>query len=161
MKCPKCWNTFIRLKKKLFSPVKMSMARWEFCLVSVAYESLHVSKNWLWIIIYDLYEYASATIFVDMYPWFYMPASVHQILIRRAGTLPKGMFSKEPLEARNKNLRKFRFHNCRNMLAKIPRKAWHIPFTFFFIPSLPCYPKVQRRLQKDQLWRKWNGSVIL
>lgn len=55
----------------------------------------------------------TATLFVDLYPWYNMPASLHRILIRgseiiKATPLPIGMFSEEALESRNKDFRKYR-----------------------------------------------------
>lgn len=46
---------------------------------------------------FHLYTYATATVFVGMYPWFYMPASVHKILMHGADiirhvALPIGKF---------------------------------------------------------------------
>lgn len=64
------------------------------------------------------YALQTAIIFVDLYPWFYMPTSVHKILMHGAEiikhfALPIGMMSEEALEARNKDLRKYRLHHTR------------------------------------------------
>uniref|UniRef100_A0A6P7GKW0 Uncharacterized protein LOC114338051 n=1 Tax=Diabrotica virgifera virgifera TaxID=50390 RepID=A0A6P7GKW0_DIAVI len=55
----------------------------------------------------------TATLYIDLYPWYYMPASLHRILIHgpeiiKVVPLPVGMFSEEALESRNKDFRKFR-----------------------------------------------------
>ena len=65
----------------------------------------------------------TATNFVDLYPWFYMPSTVHKILIHGSDvikhvSLPIGMMTEEALEARNKDLRKFRLHHTRKNLRK-------------------------------------------
>ena len=60
----------------------------------------------------------SAEMFVQLYPWFYMPSSIHKILIHGAAiikhvSLPIGMMSEEALEARNKDCRNIREHHSR------------------------------------------------
>ena len=69
------------------------------------------------------YTYATAEIFVREYPWFYMPSSVHKILIHGADIikyvgLPIGMMSEEALEARNKDVRNYRLHHTRKTSRK-------------------------------------------
>lgn len=61
----------------------------------------------------------TAEIFVHLYPWFYMPASVHKLLIHGAdichhfGLLPIGILSEEAGEARNKEFRRVREYHTR------------------------------------------------
>ena len=60
----------------------------------------------------------TAQIFVQNYPWFYMPSSVHKILLHgylviEHMTLPIGMMSEEALESRNKDFKKYREHFTR------------------------------------------------
>lgn len=58
----------------------------------------------------------TAQLYVDEYKWYYMPQSVHKILIHggsiiKAAELPIGHLSEEAQEARNKDTRRFReFH---------------------------------------------------
>lgn len=64
------------------------------------------------------YTYETAELFVKEYPWFYMPSSIHKILIHGADIidnvgLPIGMMSEEALESRNKDARNFRQHHTR------------------------------------------------
>lgn len=64
------------------------------------------------------YAYETAEIFVHEYPWFYMPSSIHKILIHGGEIisnvgLPIGMMSEEALEARNKDVRNFRLLHIR------------------------------------------------
>lgn len=59
------------------------------------------------------YALETAEIFVDRYPWYNMPSSVHRILIHGADiishvALPIGMMSEEALKARNKEFRDLR-----------------------------------------------------
>jgi len=55
----------------------------------------------------------TAALYVILYPWYNMPASVHKILVHGAdiikkAPLPIGMYSEEALESRNKDFRKYR-----------------------------------------------------
>jgi len=70
-------------------------------------------------------EYCSQTfkLYVEKYDWFYMPASVHKVLIHSAKiisnfSLPIGMYSEDAQEARNKDNKNYRLHHAR----KIDRK---------------------------------------
>lgn len=58
---------------------------------------------------FETYCWQTAKIFVDKYPWFYMPFSIHKILIHgsdiiKNASLPIGMMSEEAQESRNKDL---------------------------------------------------------
>ena len=60
-------------------------------------------------------EYARSTLemYLKLYPWYYMPISVHKVLyhgndIIESSILPIGQLSEEALEARNKDSRKYR-----------------------------------------------------
>lgn len=62
---------------------------------------------------FDLYAQNTAELFVEKYNWYYMPSSVHQILLHGSGTiesacLPIGQLSEEAAEARNKDFKRFR-----------------------------------------------------
>lgn len=68
--------------------------------------------------IFRQYAFDTAKLFVDEYPWFYMPCSIHKILIHGADIievvpLPIGQMSEEALEARNKDCRNIREHHTR------------------------------------------------
>lgn len=67
---------------------------------------------------FENYTRKTAEKFVELYPWYYMPASVHKLLIHgpaivKASVLPIGMYSEEALESRNKHLRNYREHHAR------------------------------------------------
>lgn len=67
---------------------------------------------------FSIYCLETAEIFIDKYPWYYMPSSIHKILIHGADiiknvSLPIGMMSEEAQEARNKDFRNFRQHHTR------------------------------------------------
>lgn len=63
----------------------------------------------------------TADLFVHLYPWFYMPASVHKLLIHGAdicqyfGVLPIGILSEEAGESRNKDFRNVRENHTRKV----------------------------------------------
>lgn len=72
-------------------------------------------------------EYAleTAKLYVAKYPWYYMPASLHKVLIygeaiiEHYSILPLGELSEDAQESRNKDYKNFRLHHAR----KISRKA--------------------------------------
>ena len=69
---------------------------------------------------FDKYTKDTAKLFVQAYPWFYMPASVHKVLVHGAdiisgAILPIGQLSEEAQESRNKDLKSFRRSHSRKM----------------------------------------------
>lgn len=62
--------------------------------------------------------YETAKCYVELYGWYYMPQSVHRILIHgadiiKAALLPIGSLSEEPQECRNKDLKRYRENRTR------------------------------------------------
>lgn len=62
----------------------------------------------------------TAHLFVSLYPWYYMPATVHKVLIHgeeiiKKVLVPIGQLSEEAQEARNKDFRKFRQYKSRKL----------------------------------------------
>ena len=60
----------------------------------------------------------TAHLFVALYPWYYMPTSVHKLLIHGAeivkyALLPIGQLSEDAQESRNKDIKNFRLHHSR------------------------------------------------
>jgi hypothetical protein len=69
---------------------------------------------------FDNYAKETAKLFESLYAWYYMPASVHKVLIPRsaivsAALLPIGQLAEEAQEARNKDIKKFREHYTRKL----------------------------------------------
>lgn len=68
---------------------------------------------------FQIYATETAELYVKLYGWFYMPASVHKILIHGAkiidnfGLVPIGLLSEESQESRNKDLKHYRKFNTR------------------------------------------------
>lgn len=72
---------------------------------------------------FELYTKDTAKLYIEHYNWYYMPATVHKILIHgtiiiSSALLPIGMLSEEAQEARNKDLRKYREHHARKFSRK-------------------------------------------
>lgn len=65
---------------------------------------------------FDHFAKETANLFIDLYGWYYMPASIHKILMHGAEIIqnfifPIGNLSEEAAEARNKHFRHYReFH---------------------------------------------------
>lgn len=66
-------------------------------------------------------EYAldTAQVYVNKYMWYYMPSSVHKVLIhgesviRHYSVLPLGQLSEDAQESRNKDYKRYRLHHAR------------------------------------------------
>ncbi|XP_076547285.1 uncharacterized protein LOC143305923 [Osmia lignaria lignaria] len=70
------------------------------------------------------YAFETAQLYVYHYNWYYMPQTVHKVLIHGAEIIksfivPIGQLSEEALESRHKDCKRFREHNTR----KFSRKA--------------------------------------
>lgn len=65
------------------------------------------------------YAFKTAEIYVSKYKWYYMPSSVHKILLHGANIirfnaiLPLGQLSEDAQESRNKNYKQYRLHHAR------------------------------------------------
>lgn len=65
------------------------------------------------------YALETARFYVSKYNWYYMPSSVHKILIhgeniiKHFAVLPIGQLSEDAQESRNKDYKKFRLHHAR------------------------------------------------
>lgn len=67
---------------------------------------------------FSSYCLETARYLVKIYPWYYMPASVHKILIHGAQVIehfnvPIGQLSEEAQESRNKDLKRYRQNHTR------------------------------------------------
>lgn len=67
---------------------------------------------------FESFAYETAQLFVTEYKWYYMPASVHKVLLHgssviKVSLLPIGQLSEEAQEARNKDIKKIREFNTR------------------------------------------------
>lgn len=69
---------------------------------------------------FDSYAKETAEMYVKLYPWYYMAATVHKILIHgadviRFAVVPIGQLSEEVQESRHKEVRRYRECNTRKM----------------------------------------------
>lgn len=88
------------------------LTNFKFILISL---SCHLPLN---AKLFEKLCHSTAELFVSLYPWFYMPSTVHKILIHggqiiRSSILPLGMLGEEGSEARNKDYKNFRLHHSR------------------------------------------------
>lgn len=64
------------------------------------------------------YARDTANLAISLYPWYYMPATVHKILIHgkdiiECAAFPIGSLSEEAQEGRNKDYKQYRIHHSR------------------------------------------------
>ncbi|XP_018797861.1 PREDICTED: uncharacterized protein LOC108974460 [Bactrocera latifrons] len=112
------------------------------------------ASNSVWLTMTNLnYIYTSDTakLFVQNYSWFYMPVTVHKVLmhgkdIMDAAVLPIGMLSEEAEEARNKDYRKYRLMFSR----KCDRISTDV-FNILLITSDPYISSLRRHSNKISL----------
>ncbi|CAI6356581.1 unnamed protein product [Macrosiphum euphorbiae] len=69
---------------------------------------------------FETYGIQTAELFVELYPWYYMPTSVHTILLHgadviRHAILPIGQLSEESQESQNKHYKNYREHHTRKI----------------------------------------------
>lgn len=69
---------------------------------------------------FSSYARDTAAMYVQRYPWYYMPVTVHKILIHGSDVMqhavvPIGQLSEEVQESRHKEVRRYREHNSRKM----------------------------------------------
>lgn len=68
---------------------------------------------------FSKYTYSTAQLYVNNYNWYYMPSSMHKILIHGEkiieyyAILPIGQLSEDAQESRNKDYKKFKLHHSR------------------------------------------------
>lgn len=85
------------------------------------------------------YGMDTAKLYIQLYSWYYMPSSVHKVLIHGAdiiqyAALPIGMLSEEALESRNKDFRNIRESHTRKMSRE---KTMHDLFHYLLLSSDP------------------------
>jgi hypothetical protein len=91
---------------------------------------------------FDKYTKAMAKLFVQAYPWFYMPVNVHKVLVNGAdiisgAILPIWPLSEEAQESRNKDLKSFRRSHSRKMSRSSTNEDFLI---YFFFPRIHLSP---------------------
>lgn len=80
---------------------------------------------------YEIYAEATATLYVDRYNWYYMPVSVHKMLMHGAHfidmlCIPVGQVSEETIEARHKDIRRVRlYHASKTSRTRVNKDLMH------------------------------------
>lgn len=104
----------------------------------------------------------TAKLYVELYPWYYMPSSLHKILIHGADiiqqfSLPIGMISEEALESRNKDMRNVREFHTR----KISReKTMQDLFQSLIVSSDPVISSISKKSFKHRNSEPLCADVI-
>jgi hypothetical protein len=98
---------------------------------------------------FDKYTKGTAKLFVKKYPWFYLSASVHKVLVHGADIvsgviLRIGQLSKEAQESRNKDLKYFRSSHAR----KISRSSTDDVFNLLLVSSDPLISSLRKLPKK-------------
>ena len=67
---------------------------------------------------FAIYCKETLNLYVSLYPWFFMPVTLHKILVHgpvivKRMCLPIGLFSEEAQERRNKDIKSYRLHHSR------------------------------------------------
>lgn len=98
-------------------------------------------------------EYALETArkFVELYPWYYMPTSVHKLLIHgpeiiASALLPIGQLSEDAQEARNKDSKRFREDFSRKCSRE---NTMHDVFNQLMVTSDPYISSIRKLPQKS------------
>jgi hypothetical protein len=106
------------------------------------------------------YALQTAQLYVQLYPWYYMPASMHKILIHGAeiiihALLPMGQLSEEAQETRNKDLKLYRKSHTR----KVSRETTNQDLLNLLLVSSDPYVTSLRKL--PQKLRKSLSAKVL
>lgn len=110
---------------------------------------------------FNIYAKKTAELFVNNYPWYYMPPSVHKVLIHgseviKHAILPIGQLSEEAQEAKNKDFRFIREHHTR----KSSRISTNEDLmNYFFLFSDPIISDKSRK--KIQNYKKSVNKDVL
>lgn len=69
---------------------------------------------------FESYAFQTAQLYVELYNWYYMPSSVHKILLHgskiiESFLIPIGLLSEEAQEARNKDFKRIRENHTRKL----------------------------------------------
>lgn len=96
---------------------------------------------------FDSYAKETAELYVQLYGWYFMPPSVHKILIHggeivRHALLPIGQLSEEAQEAKNKDFKFIREHRSRKHSRKHTNEDL---MNYLILSSDPCISLIARK----------------
>ncbi|XP_018338944.1 PREDICTED: uncharacterized protein LOC108756365 [Trachymyrmex septentrionalis] len=100
---------------------------------------------------YEKFAFETAELFVDLYPWYPMPTTIHKLLIHgpliiASALLPIGQMSEEAQEASNKLIKKYR----RDFSRKHSRKATMTDVFHRLLLSSDPFVSSVRKIPKKQ-----------
>lgn len=100
---------------------------------------------------FDKYCIETARLLVSLYPWYYLPASIHKVLIHGSAVIdyfhvPIGQLSEEAQEARNKDWKRYIFFSC--------------VFTFLFLISDTVNSIPERLHDRQRTMILSTGSLL-
>lgn len=106
------------------------------------------------------FAHNTAKYFVEIYPWFCMPPTLHKFLIHgpeivQHALLPIGELSEEAQEARNKDFKNYREHFARKCSRE---KSNEDIFNRFLLSSDPFISSISRQYEqkKKKIYRSQN-----
>lgn len=91
--------------------------------------------------------------YVKLYPWYYMPVTVHKILVHGSeiinyAIVPIGQLSEEVQEARHKEVRRYREHHTRKVSRpKMVEDLFHL----LLVSSDPLIKTMRRTFTSKEL----------
>lgn len=98
------------------------------------------------------YTEETASLYVKLYPWYYMPATVHKIHgadVIDFAVVPIGQLSEEVLECRHKEVRRFRSQNTRKISrTKTNEDLLHV-LLISSDPVVSLYRQIENSKKKD------------
>jgi hypothetical protein len=103
--------------------------------------------------VFKNYALETAQLYVQLYPWYYMPASMHKILIHGTeiiehALLPKVQLSEEAQETRNKDLKLYRRSRTRKVSRETTTRIYSI-YCLFIGSLITSLRKLPQKLRKS------------
>lgn len=110
---------------------------------------------------FQQYTMDTAKLYVSLYPWYFMPPSVHKILIHGAdisanAILPIGQLGEEAQEAKNKDFKFIREHGTRKHSAESTNQDL---FNYFLLSSDPYISTLSLK-QKNNSKLKFDKEAL-
>lgn len=112
---------------------------------------------------FSKFAFETAQMAVNLYPWYFLPASLHKILLHgkeiiESCALPIGSLSEEAQESRNKDYRFYRCHNSR----KSSRTATNEDiFHMFLISSDPLISQLRPEPKAKHFFVSEDAKCLL
>lgn len=110
------------------------------------------------------YSKETARLYVELYPWYYMPATVHKILIHGSDVIdfavvPIGQLSEEVLECRHKEIRRYREQNTRKVSRIKTNEDLLHALLISSDPVISSYRQIENS-KKKEMFAETNSLLI-